>query len=206
MARQVAAWTARTSREGRDSETRDLLLGCAARVFARLGYARTTIADISEEAELGRATFYVYFASKAAVFLAVAHRVRSDILAVHDLPQDVQDDPQLLARASSAAYLRARVDNRELMTVIGHQALDDPDIAAIWHEIRDRPVGRTVRYIKSLVDQGKARPAVSAEATAHATYGVADRFADLIAADPSTFDQKAAELSALYLRLLGMDG
>jgi TetR/AcrR family transcriptional regulator len=205
MARQTTAWAARTSREGRDSETRDLLLGCAARVFARLGYARTTIADISAEAELGRATFYVYFASRAAVFLAVANRVRSDILAVHDLPQDVQDDPQLLARASSAAYLRARVDNRELMTVIGHQALDDPDIAAIWHEIRDRPVGRTVRHIKSLVDQGKARPAVSAEATAHATYGVADRFAELIAVDPSTFDQKAAELSAIYLRLLGMD-
>lgn len=77
--------------------------------------------------------------------------------------------------------------------------------SAIWHEIRDRPVGRTARHIKLLVDQGKARPAASAEATAHATYDVADRFAEIIAANPSTFDQKAAELSSIYLRLLGAD-
>jgi TetR/AcrR family transcriptional regulator len=192
-------------REGREHETRDLLLDCASRVFAQLGYARTTIADITREADLGRATFYVYFASKADVFLVVANRVRSDVLAVHDLPQEVLEDPRKLARVASAAYLRTCVDNRELLTVIGHQALNDPEIAAIWHEIRDRPVGRTVRHIRTLIEQGTAHPAASATAIAHATYGVADRFAELVSADPSIFDQKAAEMASIYLRILGVD-
>lgn len=185
------AWAARTVREGRDSDTRELLLDCAARVFARLGYAHTTIADIATEAELGRATFYVYFASKAAVFLAVANRVRDEVLAVHELP--------------AAGYLRARVDNRDLLTVIGHQALDDAQVAAIWQDIRDRPVDRTARHIRHLVEQGKANPAASAVAIAHATYGIADRFAELVAAKPALFNQKAAELAAIYRRLLGVD-
>jgi hypothetical protein len=58
------AWAARTAREGKDSETRSSLLACAGRVFARLGYARTTIADITDEAEVSRATFYVYWSSQ----------------------------------------------------------------------------------------------------------------------------------------------
>lgn len=204
MARQTAAWSARTSREGKDHETRELLLHAASRVFARLGYARTTIADITREAEVGRATSYVYFASKADVFLEVAKRVRGAVLAVHDLPEDVQDDPYELARVASAAYLRTRVDNQELLTVISHQALDSPEIAEIWREIRDRPVGRTVRHIKHLVEAGTAKPATTPLAVAHATYGVADRFAELVAADASLFDEKAAEMAAIYLRLLGV--
>jgi TetR/AcrR family transcriptional regulator len=51
-----SSWAARTARECKDSETRSSLLACAGRVFARLGYARTTIADITEEAEVSRAT------------------------------------------------------------------------------------------------------------------------------------------------------
>jgi len=60
------AWAARTAREGKDSETRSSLLACAGRVFARLGYARTTIADITDEAEVSRATCYVYWSSNRA--------------------------------------------------------------------------------------------------------------------------------------------
>jgi hypothetical protein len=138
------------------------------------------------------------------VFADVANQVRTDILAVHDLPAEVLHDPIALARVSSAGYLRVRVDNRELLTVIGHQALDDAEIADIWQEIRDRPVGRTARHINELVAQGKAKPAASAVAIAHATYGVADRFAELVVAKPKTFDQRAAELSDIYLRLLGI--
>lgn len=202
MAGARTPWAARTAREGRDSETRSLLLACAGRVFARLGYARTTIADITEEADVSRATFYVYFASKADVFRAVALGVRDRFLAAHELP-DV-DDPYELARTSGAAFLQAAVDHRELLTVIEHQGLADPDIAGIWRELRERPLQRTARYITRVTAEGLATPAAPARAVAEATYGMFMHFAHLVAARPDGFDDAVEHLTAMYLRLLGL--
>jgi TetR/AcrR family transcriptional regulator len=196
------AWAARTAREGKDSETRSLLLACAGRVFARLGYARTTIADITGEAEVSRATFYVYFASKADVFRAVALGVRDRFLAAHELP-DVHD-PYELAHTSSAAYLKAAVDHRELLTVIEHQGLADPDIAQIWRELRERPLQRTARYITRVTAEGLARPAAPARMIAEAIYGMFMHFAHMVTAEPAEYDQAVEHLTAMYLRLLGL--
>ncbi|WP_206681725.1 TetR/AcrR family transcriptional regulator [Actinomadura sp. J1-007] len=173
-----AAWAAaRTSREGREHETRSLLVGCASRVFARRGYARTTIADITAEARVARATFYVYFASKEDVFRAVALGVRDAFLAAHEIPGVDEDDPYELARESSAAFLAAYAANLDLMTVIEHQALADPGIRDVWHEIQERPLRRTARYIERMTAQGLARPAAPARAVAEATIGMFARFA-----------------------------
>ena len=199
-----AAWAARTAREGRDSETRSLLLACAGRVFARLGYARTTIADITDEAEVSRATFYVWFASKADVFRAVALGVRDRFLAAHELPDVDADDPYELARTSSAAYLKAAVDHRELLTVIEHQGLADPGIAQIWRELRERPLQRTARYITRVSAEGLARPAAPPRMIAEATYGMFLHFAHMVAARPDEYDHAVEHLTAMYLRLLGL--
>jgi len=199
-----ASWAARTSREGQESETRSLLLACAGRVFARLGYARTTIADVTEEAGVSRATFYVYFASKADVFRTVALGVRDRFLAVHEQPDVDAEDPYELARESSAAYLRAAVDHRELLTVIEHQGLADAEIATIWHELRDRPLQRIARYVNRLTAEGIAHPAAPAQTIAEAVYGMFVHFAHLVAARPDEYDVAVDHLTAIYLRLLAL--
>jgi AcrR family transcriptional regulator len=173
-------------------------------VFARLGYARTTIADITEEAEVSRATFYVYFASKADVFRAVALGVRDRFLAAHELPDVDVDDPYELAHTSSAAYLKAAVDHRELLTVIEHQGLADPDIAQIWRELRERPLQRTARYITRVTAAGLARPAAPARMIAEAIYGMFMHYAHLVAAEPDEYGEAVEHLTAMYLRLLGL--
>jgi hypothetical protein len=67
----------------------------------------------------------------------VAVGVRDRFLAAHELP-DV-DDPYELAHTRSNARRKAAVDHRELLTVIEHHGLADPDIAQIWRELRERP-------------------------------------------------------------------
>ncbi|MFC9977236.1 TetR/AcrR family transcriptional regulator [Spirillospora sp. NPDC127200] len=204
MAQAKAPWAARTSRAGKDSRTRSLLLECAARVFARLGYARTTVADIAEEARVSRATCYVYYASKADVFQAVAQRVRDEFLAAHELPGVDADDAYGLARSSTAAFLTAYTANLELMTVIEHQSIADPQIARIWQEIQERPMRRTARYIDRLAARGEARPAAPARAIAQATYGMFAQFARIVAEDPGRRAEAVEHLTAMYLRLLGL--
>jgi AcrR family transcriptional regulator len=199
-----APWAARTARVGRESETSLLLLASAARVFARQGYARTTVADITDDARTGRATFYVYFASKEDVLRAVARRVRDDFLAAHEVPGVDADDPHELARSSSAAFLAAFAANLELMTVIEHQALADPEIKAIWDELRERPIRRTTRYVQRLTAEGTAHPAAPARAVAEASYGMFGQFARKVAAAPAEYDDAVAHLTSMYLRLLGI--
>src|SRR5699024_11901890 len=64
---QKKEWATRTKHDRADSTTRAVLLTAARRVFEHSGYARTTVARITEEAGVGRATFYVYFSSKEEV-------------------------------------------------------------------------------------------------------------------------------------------
>jgi AcrR family transcriptional regulator len=201
-----APWAAaRALREGKEHGTRTTLVTCAAQVFARRGYARTTIADITAEAEVSRPAFYLYFTSKAEVFEAVALRVRDEFLAAHEIPGVDEDDPYELGRASSAAFLAAYAANFDLMTVIEHQAIADERLRAIWEEIQERPRRRMVRYIRRLSKQGVAQPAASATAVSDAVMGMFARFARTVPADTAGFERRVDELTSMYLRLLGLD-
>ncbi len=51
-------------------ETRSRLLDAAAVVFARLGYEKASITDITSEAELSSGSIYAHFGSKAELFVA----------------------------------------------------------------------------------------------------------------------------------------
>ncbi|MCP4895840.1 MAG: TetR/AcrR family transcriptional regulator [bacterium] len=63
-----------------DRETkRTTLLDAAMAVFVRKGFARTRVADIATEADVGKGTVYEYFASKEALFFAVFERIQEDI-------------------------------------------------------------------------------------------------------------------------------
>lgn len=64
---------------GRRSKTRAKLVAAARDVFFELGYAATTVADIVARANIGRATFYLYFTSKQEVYRAIADDFGDDL-------------------------------------------------------------------------------------------------------------------------------
>ncbi len=57
------------------------ILNAALALFGRNGFNRTTMADIAREAEVSRATLYLRFSDKAAVFEALATSLVDDALA-----------------------------------------------------------------------------------------------------------------------------
>src|SRR5690606_41572486 len=97
------AWATREKRDRADSATRAALLAAARTVFERRGYARTTVAGITAEAGVGRATFYVYFASKAEAFAVPPEPVRDRLLARRDLFGVGAGHPAPGARAALSA-------------------------------------------------------------------------------------------------------
>lgn len=60
---------------------RELLLEAAALVFARQGFVSTRVADIAEEAGVGKGTVYEYFSSKDELFFAVLQSISEAILS-----------------------------------------------------------------------------------------------------------------------------
>jgi len=52
-------------------ERKEKLLEAAAMVFSQNGYARSTIADVAQQAGIGKGTVYGYFASKEELFFAL---------------------------------------------------------------------------------------------------------------------------------------
>ncbi|QKV97998.1 helix-turn-helix transcriptional regulator [Streptomyces sp. NA02950] len=197
-------WAIRTARDRRDARTRTLLLDAAEAVFARRGYARTTVADITGEARLSRASFYVYFASKEEVFRELAVRARDAFLAAQEIPGVDVDDAHALAEATVAAFLDAYVAHLPLLGLIEQQAPVDDLVQAVWQEIQERPMHRMARYVRRLVGEGKAAPAAAPLAVARAVAGMNARFAQLIAESPRERDQAVRDLTAMYLHLLGV--
>ena len=56
-------------------DTREQLLQATGRLMMRLGYSKTSVADIAQEAGLSRATAYLYFPNKEAMLTAwLEHR------------------------------------------------------------------------------------------------------------------------------------
>ena len=64
----------------KDTKRREIL-GAAVRMFARQGYAATTIADIAHEAGVAKGTIYLYFASRDEVLLAAFDAFEEELLA-----------------------------------------------------------------------------------------------------------------------------
>lgn len=184
------------------STTRQQIVRAAETVFPALGYSGTTMADLARAAGVTRPTVYAYFSSKADVFRAVAASVREDVLAVQQ--RAVGATSVDTARLGVVGYLDAYIDHLGILTVIAHQALTDPDISRLRHDIHDRANRRHTRFIERLARAGQARPVAPAAVVAEVITGVVMRLAEIAAADPSRHDELAAHLTAVHRALIGL--
>ena len=67
--------------EAQRGELQDELARIGRDHFSRYGYRRTNIADIAGEAGIGKGTFYLFFGSKAELFVTIAAGVEADLRA-----------------------------------------------------------------------------------------------------------------------------
>ena len=133
----------RTGRRPGPSDTREAIAAAARRGFAELGYERTTIRAIANEAGVDPALVVHFFGSKQQLFLSV--------MTLPFEPEEVM--PQILAGPTSEAGLRlARFavgqleDPRARATITGilRAAASEPEAANM---VRDLVAGRIVGSI-----------------------------------------------------------
>lgn len=89
---QTAGAAKANRRERRSNELRERLFRAALQLFARQGYAETTVEDITNAADLGKGTFFNYFPSKDHILadfgrMQIAKlQVAAQVAAKTDLP------------------------------------------------------------------------------------------------------------------------
>jgi AcrR family transcriptional regulator len=198
-------WSVRTGRDRLDSQTRAALISAAQLTFSQLGYARTTVADITERAAVSRATFYVYFASKDDVFRVLTDRLRDAFLDAQEAHGADQGDPVAVATAAVTGFVDVYAGNLAFITVLEHQALTDEELRSMWQGIRERLLRRLTRFVQRLVREGIAHPVAPPDMVVTAASGMAVRFAPLVAAAPADRTRIMGYLVRLFLQTLGID-
>ncbi|MGA2828860.1 MAG: TetR/AcrR family transcriptional regulator [Streptosporangiaceae bacterium] len=198
-------WSVRTGRDRLDSQTRAALIAAAKVTFSRLGYARATVADITERADVSRATFYVYFASKDDVFRVLTEQLKDAFLEAQEAHGADPDNQVAVAAASVTHFVDVYARNLAFITVLEHQALTDEQLRAMWQGVRERLLKRMTRFVRQLVADGVAHPVAPPDMVATAASGMAVRFAPLIAASPADRPQIMRYLVRLYLQTLGIE-
>lgn len=106
-------------------QRRMVILDAALRVFAAKGYHAASISDIVDEAGVARGTFYLYFESKDAVFVALienlVEHLQSHIIGVELGPDAPSMDKQLVATVRRV--LETLRQNRALANILFREAV-----------------------------------------------------------------------------------
>ena len=102
-------------------ERRRQILAAAKAVFADAGYHGASIHAIIERAQIARGTFYLYFASKAAVFDSILDQALADLRSrIHRIKVEdpAAPPPQVQLREHVVSTLEYFVGDRALATIL----------------------------------------------------------------------------------------
>jgi AcrR family transcriptional regulator len=208
MAQQEkTAWFKRTEYDRSDSVTRTQLLRAAERVFAEEGYARAPIARIADEAGVSRATFYVYFTSRQAVFAVLIDEIVQEAAAAQRVEGIDPTEPRAVNRAAIRSILDTYCGRAGLVTIFEQQSKLDTDVAAAWEKLWSGQITRGSRFIQRLQDNGAADPDVDAEIASESMtavllhYGLRNP-----EADDARIEELTVQMSAVWERLIGYRG
>ncbi len=120
--------------------TRKLILDTALEVFLAEGYAKTTIAKVSEQANVGYGTVYSHFKGKDDILNKVVDNVLGEFYNLLEVPFS----PQTLDEAREAYYelvltsFRLSEEHRPIMKVYQEALGQSAQIAAHWQNIIDQ--------------------------------------------------------------------
>jgi AcrR family transcriptional regulator len=152
-----------------DSDERhEQILNAAAAVIVRLGYDKTTMSDIADEAGVSRGTVYLYFKGKEELFEALVYHEWMQY--AQTWLERIESDPR---GGTVGGFYRAvfhAVNSRPLIAsmmrrdrrVIGNY-LRKPDNLFAWMESGSI----TANFVQALQAAGAVRPDVDPVVTAH---------------------------------------
>lgn len=134
--------------------TKAKILQQAKEIFARKGFQKATVRDITNAAELGYGTFYLYFKDKKEVFNALLEQVEDELYTAADGGSDLQKDYSL-GRASYRALRKdlrsiylSFYENRSILKFSKELSFIDRDFKKKYSAMKARLVNRTKQILE----------------------------------------------------------
>ena len=179
------------------------IVAAANRVFAERGVARATVADIVRSAGVAQGTFYLYFASKDELVLAVAEEMVQrliDGIRVAASANGASAVEKLLALGRLLGGVESSPDSRELV-----ELLHRPENRTLHDRLAEQITPRLVPLVESIVEQGVAEDLFHVADTSAAAWFVLGGLRSTELAGTPIREMPAAleAATALALRALG---
>jgi AcrR family transcriptional regulator len=141
----------------RGEATRSQLIAVATRMFAGRGYEDTSIEAVLHEAGVSRGSLYHHFASKEALFEAVAEEVETSVGEQTIAAADGIIEPVAALRAGFLAWIRLAGD-----PVVQRILLIDAPSVLGWERWRsmeeDHALGLIRLVLQAIAEEGRLRP------------------------------------------------
>lgn len=204
MATTSQPWATRGPKDREGARRQREILDAARTVFESKGFEAATISDIADAAGVSRPTFYVYYASKAEAFRALAEQIMDRFRAAQRLPGGESTPVAEVIRATMIATFDQTVDHLRILSVLDHQALMDPQIGEMWSPLRQRAIDRTAAYLRHQVEFGRTSPGPDPEVLALTGRGMLDLFAPLVVSGVETREGAIERMYQVWVALLGL--
>ena len=144
--------------------TRAAILDAAGRLFPELGWTKTTIATIADEARVSRETIYATFGNKREILRRLIERaVRGEDpdtpLLQQAAPQAVvrNADPRQLISSFSADIARRLARVAPLVAVVGEASAEDDEAGTLYRKIHQGRRNNLAAVAKALAERGALR-------------------------------------------------
>ena len=184
----------RPTRRERQEQTREQLLGAAARVFARRGFADATLEEVAGDAGYSTGAVYSNFEGKEELFrAALEYQVAQDIEAVTSAQATSADTPVERTRASARTWMALLRERPEMFLLLIEQwvrAVHDPEHRPAFVEHLRMFREATARWVVEEAERGGYEPPMPPEHIAVGTNALLFGIALEYLADPESVPEE----------------
>ena len=111
---------------------RNHILDAATKVFAKRGFHRTTIRDVSQAAGVADGTIYNYFANKTALLMGILNRLNETERRDEDLALTTDMDLRMFMRHYIEQRLTVMIRDLDVFQVILSEVLVNPELRDVY--------------------------------------------------------------------------
>jgi len=173
-----------------DAESRrGAILDAAQRTFGQYGYRRTSMDDIAREAEIGKGTIYLSFASKEEVFQALSQRLAELMLAGAEAASRRPGSTADKVAAMHAAWFGTYAE-------VVRQSPHAAELLDAKHRLSADLIADAARRFKRLVRDVLTEAAAAGELNLERAGLTADTAAELLVASARGLEASAASPAA----------
>lgn len=145
-------------RERQSAERRERLFRAALDLFARKGFAETTVEDITNAADLGKGTFFNYFPSKEHILLAFGEMQLAKLQAAFNEMRSNNVPVPVFMRSLGARMTQEPIRNPAMIRIILQAFLtDDSKVREPMLELQKRVMAIHTEMIRIGQQRGEIR-------------------------------------------------